>query len=189
KVVARIPTESAGTIHVRRRHLAESRLVPGSDAPIALELRFKGGEAVFEGREALRIAGVVMPHVNRFGGNRQLVESAVTSLEQSGGADGYLERLAGYGPRATKVPLKRSKKKKPGKAAGGAFNTGLFGLARPDRLALEMALHEEAELRAMQGELAELERAWREAEEVAAIADDMFVPQSIRQALERLRGG
>jgi hypothetical protein len=38
-------------------------------------------------------------------------------------------------------------------------------------LALEMALHEEAERRAMDGELAELEAMWREAEEIAAIAD------------------
>ena len=36
-----------------------------------------------------------------------------------------------------------------------------------------MALHEEAERRAMQGELAELERAWREAEEIAKIADNL----------------
>jgi hypothetical protein len=51
-----------------------------------------------------------------------------------------------------------------------------------------MALHEESERRAMQGELAELERAWREAEEVAAIADDLLVPSGVRSALDRLRG-
>ena len=44
------------------------------------------------------------------------------------------------------------------------------------RLALEMAAHEESERRAMEGELAELAEAWRWAEEVAAIADNMFFP-------------
>jgi hypothetical protein len=39
-----------------------------------------------------------------------------------------------------------------------------------------MALHEEQERRALAGELIELELAWRAAEEVAAIADNMFVP-------------
>ena len=43
---------------------------------------------------------------------------------------------------------------------------------RPEgSLALEMALHEEQERRALEGELALLDAAWREAEEIAAIAD------------------
>jgi hypothetical protein len=71
---------------------------------------------------------------------------------------------------------------------GRIGRTGLYGLTTVDRLALEMALHEEAERRAMQGELAELERAWRDAEEVASIADDLLVPSGVRSALERLRG-
>ena len=45
----------------------------------------------------------------------------------------------------------------------------------PDRIALEMALHEEAERAAMEGELDALEEAWREAEEIAAIADNLAV--------------
>jgi len=55
------------------------------------------------------------------------------------------------------------------------------------RLAFEMALHEEAERRAMQGELAELERAWRDAEEIAKIADDLLVPTSVGERLAKLR--
>jgi hypothetical protein len=187
-VVARIPTEAAGTIHVRRRHLAESRIVRGTDVPIALDLRFKGGEARFEGREALRIAGTLMPHVNRFGGKRPVVDAAVDALETSGGPAGYLERLARYAPADTDVRrARRGYGRKTQRSSSGAFTSGLFGLRPMDRLALEMALHEEAELRAMHGELAELERAWRDAEEVAAIADDMFVPAGVRAALERLR--
>jgi hypothetical protein len=38
-------------------------------------------------------------------------------------------------------------------------------------LALEMALHEETERRALDGELAMLEGMWRQAEQIAAIAD------------------
>jgi hypothetical protein len=44
-------------------------------------------------------------------------------------------------------------------------------LHRTTALAVEMALHEESERRAMQGELAVLEEAWREAEQIARIAD------------------
>ncbi|MYE17206.1 MAG: hypothetical protein F4Y07_12070 [Gemmatimonadetes bacterium] len=44
------------------------------------------------------------------------------------------------------------------------------------RLALELALHEEQERRALEGELWILEKAWKEAEEIAAIADSLLLP-------------
>ena len=65
---------------------------------------------------------------------------------------------------------------------------GLFGLNNIQRLALEMALHEEAERRAMEGELAALELAWKEAEEIAAISDNLFLPGSVVESLAKLRG-
>src|SRR5688572_9234375 len=43
QVVARIRTDTAGTIAVRRRHLAESRLVRGADASLGIDLRCKHG--------------------------------------------------------------------------------------------------------------------------------------------------
>jgi hypothetical protein len=45
-------------------------------------------------------------------------------------------------------------------------------------LALEMALHEEQERRAMQGELSILEAAWRDAEPIADVADRLAVEGS-----------
>jgi hypothetical protein len=42
------------------------------------------------------------------------------------------------------------------------------------QLAVEMALHEESERRALEGELAALEAAWKEAEEIAHIADSLL---------------
>src|SRR5262245_35685680 len=46
RVVARVRTDELGTVAVRRRHLAETRLVPGVDTPLALNLRFKNGKAL-----------------------------------------------------------------------------------------------------------------------------------------------
>jgi hypothetical protein len=51
-----------------------------------------------------------------------------------------------------------------------------------------MALHEETERRAMQGELEELERAWREAEEIAAISDSLLVEPGVDRALRAIKG-
>ena len=39
----------------------------------------------------------------------------------------------------------------------------------------------------MAGELALLEAAWRDAEEIAAIADDLFLPADVPASLARLR--
>ncbi len=60
-------------------------------------------------------------------------------------------------------------------------------LPKEVRLALEMAAHEEQERRALEGELAILEAAWRDAEEVAKIADDMFVTDDLTARIEGLR--
>jgi len=51
-----------------------------------------------------------------------------------------------------------------------------------------MISHEESERRALEGELSVLEEAWREAEEIAAISDDMFLPEEITKRLAEMKG-
>jgi hypothetical protein len=53
-------------------------------------------------------------------------------------------------------------------------------------LALEMALHDASERRAMEGELDALAAEWELAEEVAQVADDMFLPDAIRARFDGL---
>jgi hypothetical protein len=55
------------------------------------------------------------------------------------------------------------------------------------RLSLEMASQEEAERRALEGELTELEASWRRAEEVAAIADDLLLPAAVGAFIDKHR--
>jgi hypothetical protein len=50
-----------------------------------------------------------------------------------------------------------------------------------------MALHEEAERRAMEGELALLEEAWKDAEEIAAIADNLLLPDNVESSFAELK--
>ena len=183
-IVARVRTEEGKVLPVRRRHLAESTLAHASDGALALELRYKNGQSRFEGPEALRVASIVMPAVNRFGGSRETVRAAVGEIEEVGGPESFVERLARRAEVATIVTGRPHRFGRKGRIG----RTGLYGLTTVDRLALEMALHEETERRAMAGELALLEQAWRDAEEVAAIADDLLVPSGVRSALERLRG-
>ncbi len=57
----------------------------------------------------------------------------------------------------------------------------LYRLLAANRLALEMAANEDAERRALEGELDELREQWKEAEEIAAIADEMFVGDTLEE--------
>ena len=50
-----------------------------------------------------------------------------------------------------------------------------------DRLALEMASNEDIERRALAGELAALAAAWKEAEEIAHIADELFADEVLEE--------
>ncbi len=184
-VVAKVRTQEGRLLEVRRRHLGETTLARADDGSMALNLRFKNGGRTFTGREAERIASIVLPKVNRFGGDKAAVADAVKEIETTGGAEGYLERLAKLGQPMTRV---RTGKSGWWNDRGKDFYSGgLFALPGPHRLALEMALHEEAERRAVEGELVELERAWREAEEIAGIADSLLVPEDVDASMEKMR--
>jgi hypothetical protein len=108
----------------------------------------------------------MLPRINRWGGRRNAVQQAVEFLEWAGTPD------QGF------VAVTR---------LGGATPADLSKLPLAQRLALEMAAHDEIERRALEGELAALETAWREAEEVAAIADQLTLPERVVAQLERLK--
>ncbi len=188
KIVARVRTERQGVIEVRRRHLAESTITPADGGVLGLNLRFKYGSARFTGPEAERIASIVLPKVNRFGGRKTEVADAVRRIEDLGNSERYL-RSASRQAQTLIKPMTTGRSRWGAESRKSAFNKyGLYSLPTPHRLALEMALHEEAERRALEGELAELERAWAEAEEVAGIADNLLVPESVEAEFRRLKG-
>jgi len=184
-VVAKVRTDDGRLLQVRRRHLAESSLARGSDGALLINLRYKNGQSQFEGPEAMRIASLVIPKVNRFGGSRETVSTAVRHIEMGGGPERYVEQLARRAETLTQV---RSGRRHRFGRKGTIGKTGLYGLTSVDRLGLEMALHEDAERRAMEGELALLEAAWKDAEEIAGIADNLLLPDNVTSSLERMRG-
>ena len=187
-IVARIRTDQQGIVLVRRRHLAESSIVSTPDHTLGLYLRFKNGAAQLSGAEAERVASIILPKVNRFGGRKGDVADAVRQIEDVGDSARYLRDMGRRSEGLIKsmtdgVTARRAKGRQK------EFNKyGLFSLPAAHRLALEMALHEESERRALEGELVELEQAWVDAEEVAAISDNLFVPESVEAEFRRLKG-
>lgn len=187
-IVARIRTAQHGLVEVRRRHLAESSIVTADDGSMGLNLRFKHGEETFRGRDAERVAALVLPQVNRFGGKKADVAEAVREIERFGHSERYLTAAGNRTRHFTKEMAIAGTRRGARKRQEREFHKyGLFSLPVAQRLALEMALHEEAERRALEGELAGLEQAWRDAEEIAAIADNLFLPTGVDAQLKGLK--
>jgi hypothetical protein len=186
-IVATIRTAAGDTLPVRRRHLAETVLSRADDGSLKLDLRFKNGHREFTGAEAARIAAIVVPKVNKFGGSKAVVASAVNEIEAMGSAEAFVDRVATTGHVYTRSKPRESRRWYNRAAARDYTKFGLFGLPAPQRLALEMALHEESERRALDGELGELERAWREAEEIAGISDELLISPGVQTSIDQIR--
>ena len=204
-VVARIKAPAGELLRVRRRHLLETSIEPAGSGSIAVNLRYAGGSQRFEGEQAMHIASRIVPAANRFGGSKRTVAEAVGVIEEAGSPETFLDRIAQVS-RVTTRARAGGVVRGPGSMVeftgwGGVvvgrrgnwrrrdWSTGLFALDQVQRLALEMALHEEAERAAMQGELAMLELAWREAEEIAGIADSLLVSPEVDRAWKDLKDG
>lgn len=192
RVIAKVPVGNE-ILRVRRRHLSDSYTYVDEQGEFGIHLRYvssvRDSSAPtrfmrrariipqwknLTGDAARRAAGLVLPAANRFGGSRADVANAVRRIEDAGSPEALLRTLA----------VKRTAQRFFFEAPNSA-PTNLTNYAAPDRLALEMALHEEAERRALEGELAQLEEAWRDAEEIAKISDDMFLPAGVDEFIAR----
>lgn len=146
------------------------RIIPADDEQgwglrFALDARFLD----FYGREARHTAHLIAPAVNFEGAAPGSVGVAVKEIEKAGSTDRYFAKVLKYG-----------------QGRGWRYTT-LGEYPEHMRLAFEMAAHEETERAALEGELAQLESDWREAEEIASIADNMFVPQAVSDFIHRHR--
>jgi hypothetical protein len=194
RTVARVPVGS-GMVKLNRRMLRNVSLRPRPE--LGFELVIPRGVAgtgilgwkrgvTLEGDAALRAARHLLPRINRAGGTASDVARAVGVLETARGPHELFGHHA-FGPAAAP----RARFVFPGVLSyrWGRDDLGhISAMPAPVRLALEMSLHEEDERRALEGELAELEDRWREAEEVAAISDDMFLPSGVNEMLRKLKG-
>lgn len=119
-----------------------------------------------EGDDARQALSAILPIVNRDGASKQVIQSSVRLVERRLDSDLPFPLVA----------KKRSEQSQP-----------LREMEVSRRLAAEMILHEQEERRWLEGELKELETRWREADEIAGIADSLTLPAGIDERLESLR--
>ena len=168
---------------VRRGHLAESTLSIGVGGELSLDIRHDGGRADLRGADARRAATQLSLALNPTGATHATVTDAVRAIAVRGGPTEYLALAGRWIGKATR-PMSNAPAEWT--IESRIPNEGLYALEPTQRLALEIVLHEDAERRAMDGELAALERAWQDAEEIAAIADGLALPRSVERSFARL---
>jgi hypothetical protein len=185
-------------ILIRAMHLESAELLrPDRLQPWRVQIRVDGHTLDLTGDSGLRTAGKLFAAMNGNGASIVDVRYALAKLEDAGRPDGYFARVAALALRtkwgkdpeaprnlpvavlsaslAERVALHLTNRSFLGRGGiGSEPATRLPLLPLVDRLALEMAANEDIERRAMEGELADLEAAWRDAEQIASIADDMF---------------
>ncbi len=126
------------------------------------------------GPVAIRAAGRIQPKLNSWGGTNAQVKNAVDIIEEVRAPERLFAEVAA-GDKHSLMTL------------SGRLSHHVKKMDANVRLALEMAAHEESERRALEGELAVLEEAWREAEEIASIADGLLIPREIEEWITRKR--
>ena len=183
RIVTTVPVNAMDDAHLRMRHVSQAAIVRHPEAGWALRVAHDSGSTLVTGNEALRVAGHVLAQLNQSGAFQRTVREAVRRLEAAGGPAELLASSA----RDDEGPLRRPRWTMEEGRWAQVPRAALRRLSAVDRLALEMATHEESEHAALEGELAALEAEWRDAEEIARIADDMFLPPAVDERLRRLR--
>lgn len=198
RTVARVTVKDS-VLRLNRAMLDKVRLSRDPEHGISVEVPYKPDRSVatasvfyrgrfehrviLDGAEATSAARQLLPRINAAGGSQSTVADAVDVLESNSEPRALMDRLAassvrhGWGSWDALLGRKASDDGVRLKAIPAAL-----------RLALEMSLHEDDERRALEGELSVLEGRWREAEEIAAISDDMFVSPGVASMLRKLRG-
>ena len=165
---------------IRRSDADRALLAPGSTLSSwrLVVPRLTDDDIALTGDESLLALRKLMPRANFRGGHPDEVQNAVQEVERVANPRTILS-LAAMELEDTSAMDNREMpwRKRPHRIA-----TGHPVL----KLAVEMAVNEETERRALEGEVSLLEREWREAEELAAIADDLLYPAALRERLREL---
>lgn len=170
----KLKTDDGRLLKVQGTEFPKISLIATPHGGPRLQFKHKGRLEVFDDDEALRHAGRLLPAINVAGGSKRTVTDAVGKLQAERGSEAFIEQFLVSRTRSARV-------------AALVAIPPLAKLDGPTRLALEMALHEESERRAIEGELDMLLAAWQEAEEIAGISDDLLLPPEVERQLGDLK--
>ena len=190
RIVARLPTPDGSHLLVRREQVKATKMLPprgGDQWGLSIAHRKERNPAVpwwrydtdtrttdLFGVDAMRAAAQLLPYLNRKGASGRVVGNAVKLVSENN------DPMTTFAEAARFAVTRRSWND------WGEVGQ-LVQIPAELRLALEMVAHEDSERRALEGELYLLEEAWKEAEQIAGISDDLFLPQEISTRLGEMK--
>ncbi|MEO7995904.1 MAG: hypothetical protein ABI852_00595 [Gemmatimonadaceae bacterium] len=136
----------------------------------------EGNSVILRDAAAMTALSSLLPTANLRGGSKRAVQDAVTIVNDAPNLNYLLHRASVAQPTSSLMQMNAT-----------AGEVAISGLPAELRIALEMSVHEGDERRAMEGELHELELRWKEADAIAKIADEMFLPENMQSTLNELR--
>ncbi len=216
-VLARSEDENHRRVVIRYAHLSQAELIrPARGEPWRIRVAHDEGVSTLAEQAAILATGRLLAVLNFAAASKSEVRWALAKLGDASDPTGFFGRI---GNLAMRTSWGRHPEAAPDPAAapvahseaerlalplatrsfwghggiGSESRTPLYRLPPEDRLAMEMASNEDVERRALDGELTELREAWKEAEEIAAIADNLLVGDALdefkRQYYLRLEAG
>ena len=204
-ILAHGTDEHGRKIVIRYNHLSQAELIrPERDKPWRVRVAHDAGQSMLAEQSGLHTAGKLFAVLNFAAASAAEVQWAISKLGDASDPSGFFTRIAALAMRtewglhpdapddgpaepaaatvAERLALRLANRSFWGQGGTGSEPaTALYRLPSVNRLALEMAANEDVERRALAGELDELREAWREAEEIAAIADDLFADDTLEE--------
>jgi hypothetical protein len=169
--VARYRLPAGDWTTIRRFHLVRMAFESGGKTRrIVLVCPLRRRELRLEDTDAAEFLAVILPRANWRSGSLADINKAVKLLDHT---------EAGHASSGRPLPPVWER------ILRGENDKKLVDMAPVRRLALEMAVTEERELRMMKGAALQYRLAWESAEKIAAIADSLLMPQFITDWLAR----
>lgn len=194
--VAALRDESGALLRVTQNNVNAAKLTPSDDEEWSVTLPHVSVKAAgkvagligskhevetvhepiqLRGDVAIQALANLLPSANRLGSSNNGVMAAIKVVEHS-------DNIATLLRRASDESVFRANR-----FAKEIRDNRIAYAPESVRLALEMTLHAGDERRAMEGELHDLEQRWRDADAIAKISDEMFLPDSVAAQLRELR--
>lgn len=189
RTLVKVREADGGILKLKQPDLDKAKILSaGEEGEWVVELKRGKLDRRWEGEEGLMMVNRIVPAINRSGARESTVQEAVREIEEAGHPREFLKQASLNGEGGSRNLWTRS----IGDGSWRPMKDKHIGLIQklpsPTRLALEMALHEEEERRALQGELKALKAAWKQAEEIAAISDNLLLPEGAEDFLKKHRG-
>lgn len=165
RVLTRVRDENGVQHALKLRHFARLEVaMANNSAGWKFRVAHESGMLELEGNEATRVAGHILAHINRQGGTPAQLDDAARRITALGDPERYIRHTS---------ELRQTRRYS--RSIFWNDEVGVLGLTQTERLALEIAVHEDAERQMIRTKLLSLEAAWRDAEEIAAISDSMII--------------